>query len=75
VVPVFASLIWDPSPDGQAIGYRLHYGASSGQYGNSMDLGNVIETTVTDLQGGETYYFAVSAYCSENMQSEFSKAS
>jgi hypothetical protein len=64
------TLAWDASPDERVIGYILTYGASSGQYDNSIDLGAVTETTITDLEGGVTYYFAVLAYCSGNYQSE-----
>jgi Fibronectin type III domain len=53
-------LEWDAVP--QADGYRVHYGKSSGTYTESADAGNNTSYTVNDLEEGETYYFAVTAY-------------
>ena len=44
-----------------ATGYKLYWGTESGVYTNSMDVGNVLQGTISDLSDG-AYYFAVTAY-------------
>jgi hypothetical protein len=53
-------LAWDASPG--ATGYRVHYGASTGNYTVIQDVGNVTETTLTGLTDCAPSYFAVTAY-------------
>ncbi|MBN1569650.1 MAG: fibronectin type III domain-containing protein, partial [Acidobacteria bacterium] len=73
--PQFASagditLAWDPNTEPELLGYRLSYGAASGQYSTHVDVGNVTTHKVSSLPSG-TYYFAVKAY-SADMESAFS---
>ncbi len=49
----------------------MYYGAASGQYGSSLDCGNVTTCTVSNLGPG-TYYFAVTAYDASGGSSGFS---
>jgi Fibronectin type III domain len=61
------SLIWDPVNDSTIIGYYIHYGTQSlNQRGScAYDQDIFVSSphgTVTDLEPGLTYYFAVSAY-------------
>lgn len=65
-------LAWDPSPDANVAGYRLHYGVAAAQYTNSIAVGNLTSNVVTGLIKGITYYFAVTAYDAYGMQSPFS---
>ena len=61
---VFAAevtIAWDPSTS-NPIGYRIHYGTSSGSYTQIIDVGNVTEYTVSGLQSDVFYYFVTSAY-------------
>jgi PKD repeat protein len=53
-------LAWDPVPN--AIGYRLHYGSSSGTYSSSIDAQNSTAITVPGLTDGTRYFFVVQAY-------------
>lgn len=66
------TLAWDPNPEADIAGYRVHYGTSSGSYSNTLDVGNTTIATLTNLTPGATYYIAVSAYNSVNMESTLS---
>ncbi len=57
---------------GQA-GYKVHYGTSSGDYDSIIDVGNYTSCTISSLEEGTTYYFAATAYVSENSESGFSQ--
>jgi len=56
------ALGWSPSPDTNAIGYRLRFGATSGGYTNQVDAGGATNVTIGGLQFDITYYFSVVAY-------------
>jgi hypothetical protein len=63
------SISWDPptiNADGTPItdlsGYKVHYGTSSGKYTQTINAGNETSYTVANLNAGNTYYFAVTAY-------------
>jgi len=43
-------------------GYKVKYGTSSGDYTNTIDVGNVTTKSITGLTGGQTYYFTVAGY-------------
>jgi fibronectin type 3 domain-containing protein len=66
------TLAWDRSPDSSVTGYRLHYGAATRQYTNAVPVGNVTTTNVSGLLDGITYYFAVTACTSNQLESDFS---
>ena len=63
-------LSWSYSVDDNAGGYYVYYGNRPGEYlgrvavqGSSpINVGNVTEATLTGLENGRIYYFAVSAY-------------
>ena len=63
-------LRWDPVP--QATGYRIYYGASSGQYAAARDVGNVTAATLDGLADCTTHYMAVKAYNGAGESAEFS---
>jgi hypothetical protein len=65
-------LIWNASLDPSAVGYTLYHGLNSGAYIWSMNVGSNLTGTVTGLTPGLTYYFAVTAYNSNGLQSLFS---
>ncbi len=64
------TLNWSYSVDDNAGGYYVYYGNRPGEYlgrvavqGTSpIKVGNVTSTTLTGLENGRIYYFAVSAY-------------
>ena len=68
-------LNWNPSSSPGVAGYRVYYGKTSGIYSNSVVLGNVTTNTFSGLAGGVTYYFAVTAYDTNGLESSFSNES
>ena len=61
------SLTWDPVNDASVIGYYIHYGKQSSDQPGScaydeLQFVSSPQGTVTGLDLGSTYYFAVSAY-------------
>lgn len=63
-------LAWNPSTDPTVVGYVVYFGTSSGVYTNRVDVGTNTAYTVTNLQPGIAYYFAVSDYNSLGTESE-----
>jgi hypothetical protein len=56
------TLGWNENPEDNIGGYKLHYGTQTGVYTNIVDVGLETTHTLSNLQEGETYYFAVTAY-------------
>jgi fibronectin type III domain protein len=65
------TLAWDP-PSTEYSGFILSYGSSSGSYSDNQDVGNKTTHTVTNLDAGQTYFFAVKAYNTNNEESSYS---
>lgn len=65
------ALAWDASPDASVTGYRIYYGAASGNYTNSVAVGLVTNATVNGLLGGMKYFFAATAF-NAVVESDFS---
>ncbi|MBI5754843.1 fibronectin type III domain-containing protein [Candidatus Peregrinibacteria bacterium] len=68
-------LTWDASTDTDATGYKIYYGKTSvtkaGQtYDSTLDVKKVLTYTISNLQNGTTYYFAVTAYDAAGNESE-----
>lgn len=55
------TLAWNP-PSAEYGGFIIAYGTSSGSYTQTQDVGSQAIYTVTSLNPGQTYYFAVKAY-------------
>jgi hypothetical protein len=66
------TLAWDPVMDPNVVGYRVYYGTSSRSYQFNNDAGNNITITVSNLQDGTTYYFAVTSYGTAGLESGYS---
>jgi hypothetical protein len=66
------SLAWDASPDPLVVGYRVYIGIASRTYTNSVDAGQATQVTLPGLVCGVTYYFAVTAYDSLGIESDYS---
>jgi PKD repeat protein len=56
------SLVWDPNPEADLAGYKVHVGASTRTYTQTIDVGHVTAFTVPNLSDGQTYFFTVTAY-------------
>ncbi len=66
------TLAWDP-PSAEYGGFILSYGTSSGSYSDNQDVGTNTTHTVTNLDPGQTYFFAVKAYSTNgNVESPYS---
>ena len=66
------TLGWDASVS-MVDGYWLYDGTVSGSYSARIDVGTATTYTITGLVGGQTYYFAVTAYDrTDNVESPFS---
>jgi hypothetical protein len=55
------TLAWDASPHPSIVGYKLHYGTTSGNPSQTKDVGKTTTATVSNLNDGTTYFFTVSA--------------
>ena len=73
------TLAWDPpttNEDGTPLtdlaGFIIYYGTTSGDYSQSIDVGNVTTYQVSNLTEGLTYYFAATAYDTSGNESEYS---
>ena len=65
-------LAWDPNDESNIAGYKTHYGTSSRNYAYSVHVGLNESVTISGLQLGSTYYFAVTAYDSDGNESNYS---
>ena len=50
----------------------MHYGNYSGNYQYTVNVGNSTSCTISGLEIGKTYYYAVTAYDTQNNESDFS---
>jgi fibronectin type 3 domain-containing protein len=62
-------LAWDPVSTADLAGYRLYVGTQSGDYETSVDIGPASAYRYQGLQPGVTYFFAVSAYDRNGLES------
>jgi hypothetical protein len=63
---------WDAPQEPAVTGCFLYYGTACRTYTNRIDTGTNTMATVSGLQEGQTYYFAVTAYNSDGVESDFS---
>lgn len=66
------ALAWDPSPDSSVTGYRIYFGPTSGNYTDSVAVGNVTTHSVPGRAGGVTCFIAITAYDANGLESTFS---
>ena len=66
------TLAWDPNAETDLAGYNTYWGSQSGNYTNKVNVGKVTTNTVSGLVAGVTYYFAVTAYNTSALESDFS---
>jgi hypothetical protein len=56
------TLAWDPNPDPAIVGYRVYGGTSSGVYSQYINVGKVNAVSLSPLQAGKCYFFAITDY-------------
>lgn len=56
------TLSWDGISSPNLGGYKIYYGQISNNYINTIDVGKTTSKSISGLQNGAQYYFAVSAY-------------
>ena len=66
------TLTWDPNPESDLAGYRVYFGSASRGYTNLVDSGRSNTNTVTGLVDGATYFFSVTAYNTNGLESDYS---
>ena len=78
-----ATLSWQPpteNTDGSVLtnlaGYKIYYGTEAGNYTEIITIDNpgIAEYIVDNLPPGNTYYFVITAFNAEGIESEFSPA-
>jgi len=57
-----ATLQWAANSESDLAGYKVYQGTTAGSYGPSIDVKNFTSYTVSNLQAGLTYSFAITAY-------------
>lgn len=67
---VTITVIWDKVSEAE--GYKLYYGLKSKEYSSVTDLGQETSCTFVGIPDGQTYYFAVTAYDSSGIESDYS---
>src|SRR6266853_6545739 len=68
-----ATLAWNPSAASDIAGYHVYQGTASRNYTQRIDAGNNLSTAASALTPGLTYYFAVSAYDTNGLESSLSR--
>lgn len=70
--PGFVSFEFDLNAETDVEGYILYAGTASGQYTRSLNIGNINLCTMNGLTPGTPYFFAVTAYNTQGIESLFS---
>ncbi len=65
------TLAWNAKQSPDIAGYRIYYGTSSGIYTSRIDAGKVSNVRISDLNKGQTYYFAATTYDHNGNESNF----
>lgn len=67
-------LIWDPNiNDPDLGGYKVYFGTKSRTYGTPIDVGNLTSYTIQNLNLNTPYFFAVTAYDTNGLESDYSE--
>lgn len=76
VTPQDSSLLLEwAGTDPDTAGYKVHFGAQSGNYDRTIDVKEVTNLTIKKLENGKTYYVAVTAYNKTGTESSYSAES
>ena len=63
------TLLWDPSPSADVIGYRVWSGQQRGVYNRQVDVGKVTSHQPTGMDWTKSQFFAIQAYSSAGLSS------
>jgi hypothetical protein len=63
------TLSWNASNDSDIAAYHVYYGSASGSYDQQLDVGPKTVAIIPDLRDGSTYFFVVTAYNSQGVES------
>lgn len=66
-------LAWESNTEPNLTGYKVYYGTAPRTYGSPINVGNITSHTVTGLAAGRTFFFAVTAYNSLSLESDYSE--
>jgi hypothetical protein len=66
------TLAWDATSEPDVAGYNVYWGTASGVYARFDDAYHQTTEELTNLEVGVQYYFAVTAYNEEGIESDFS---
>jgi len=66
------TLAWDANSESDLAGYKIYYGCNSRHYTSCIDVGNRTSYTVSGVQTGRKYYFAITAYNTDGYESYYS---
>ena len=72
VLAADVTLEWDPNSEPDIAGYKIYYGLESGNYTTTINVGNFTTCVISDLDSGQTYYFAATAYNNDGYESDYS---
>lgn len=61
---------WDPNPESNIAGYKLHYGVDGLGLTNVIDVGLSTTGSVSVIEPATTYYFYVTAYNDYDLESD-----
>ena len=62
----------DGTPAAGQVGFKVYYGTASRAYTQVIDVKNVPSCSINSLYPGTTYYFAITAYDSTGIESDYS---
>ena len=62
-------LAWDRNSEPNIARYKLYYGTQSGRPSQSLDVGNVTTSTVSNLNDATTYFFTATAVDTAGLES------
>lgn len=63
------SLAWNASPDTNVVGYSVYYGYKTGDYSTNVNVGQETNWTFLQLTKGSNYFFVVTAYNMDGVES------
>jgi hypothetical protein len=62
-------LTWNPNSESDLAGYRVYQGDEPGKFNKQIDVGLSTVVEMGDLMPGRTYYWFVTAYNTQNLES------